>query len=96
MEKKLYMVEVMSTFRCRYVVEAREEGHALDEVVCKEHDPDFKQFSQDHIGTHIFSSREISAADYIKLFDEDNSYSKDWPVEKKIEFLNVVEYQDEK
>ena len=32
MDKKLYLVEVMSTFRMRYVVEAREESHALDEV----------------------------------------------------------------
>ena len=44
MKKKLYMVDVMSTFRMRYVVEAEEESHALDEVVCRETEPDFKEF----------------------------------------------------
>lgn len=94
MEKKLYLVEVMSTFRMRYVVEAREEEHALDEVVMNEHDTDFKEFSQEHIGTHIFSSREISATDFMEMFDKDNDYLKDWPVDKKIEFINVVEYKE--
>ena len=96
MEKKLYLVEVMSTFRMRYVVEALEEEHALDEVVMEEHNTEFKEFSQEHIGTHIFSSREISATDYMELFDKDNDYLAQWPVEKKIEFINVIDYKDEK
>lgn len=96
MEKKLYLVEVMSTFRMRYVIEAVEEEHALDEVVCNEHNTDFKEFSQEHIGTHIFSSRQISATDYMELFDKDNDYLASWPVEKKIEFINVIDYKDEK
>lgn len=95
MEKKLYLVEVMSTFRMRYVVEAREEEHALDEVVMNEHDTNFKEFSQEHIGTHIFSSRELSATDYMELFDKDNDYLASWPHEKKIEFINVIDYKDE-
>ena len=34
MKKKLYMVETVSIFRHRYVVEAKEEDHACDEVTC--------------------------------------------------------------
>jgi len=95
-EKKLYLVEVMSTFRMRYVVEAREEEHALDEVVMKEHSPDLlKEFSQEHIGTQIFSSRELSATDYMEMFDKDNDYLKSWPDAKKIEFINTIDYKDE-
>jgi len=94
MEKKLYLVEVMSTFRMRYVVEAREEEHALDEVVMNEHNTDFKEFSQEHIGTHIFSSREISAVDFMEMFDKDNDYLASWPDQKKINFINVIDYED--
>lgn len=95
MEKKLYLVEVMSTFRMRYVVEAREEEHAHDEVVMNEHDPELlREFSQEHIGTQIFSSRELSATDYMELFDKDNGYLKSWPDAKKIEFINVIDYKD--
>ena len=95
MEKKLYLVEVVSTFRMRYVVEAREESHALDEVVMNEHNIDFKEFSQEHIGTHIFSSRELSATDYMELFDKDNSYLKNWTDAQKIDMINVIDYKEE-
>ena len=92
MEKKLYLVEVASTFRMRYVVEAQCEEHALDEVVCNEHDSEFKEFSQEHLGTQIFSSRELSATDYMELFDKDNSYLKSWTDEQKIGMINVIDY----
>ena len=96
MKKKLYLVEVMSTFRMRYVVEAREEEHALDEVVMNEHDPEIlKEFSQEHIGTNIFSSRELSANAYMELFEKDNDYLKSWPEEKKLDFINRIDYKDE-
>ena len=96
MEKKLYLVEVLSTFRMRYVVEAREEEHALDEVVMNEHDPELlKEFSQEHLGTQIFSSRELSAKDFMDMFDKDNDYLASWPDQKKIQFINVVDYKDE-
>lgn len=94
--KKLYLVEVASTFRMRYVVEAREEQDAIDEVVMNEHDTDFKEFSQTHIGTQVFSSHEISAVDYMEMFDKDNDYLADWPDVKKAQFVNTVVYQDEK
>lgn len=94
-EKKLYLVEVMSTFRMRYVVEAKNEDHAWDEVVCNEHNTDFKEFSQVHVGTQIFSSRELSATDYMELFDKDNSYLSKWTDEQKIGLINTVEYADD-
>jgi hypothetical protein len=78
----------------RYVVEAREEEHALDEVVVEEHNTDFKEFSQEHIGTHIFSSRQLSASDYMELFDKDNEYLKNWTDEQKIALINVIDYKE--
>lgn len=91
--KKLYVVDVMSTFRMRYVVKARSEEHALDEVVMEEHNTDFKEFSQEHIGTHIFSSREVTEEQYLELFDKDNDYLKGWTKEQKLDSINEVDYK---
>jgi hypothetical protein len=99
MEKKLYLVETVSMFRMRYVVEAREEEHACDEVVmntCGNYNDDFMEFSQQHLDETIVSTRELSATDYMELFDKDNDYLKSWPLEKKMQFINVIEYEDEK
>ena len=87
------MVDVMSTFRMRYVVEAEEESHALDEVVCRETEPDFKEFSQEHIGTHIFSSREISKDEYLEMFDKDNDYLRNWSNKQKLNHINKIDYE---
>ena len=92
MKKKLYVVDIMSTFRLRYVVEAEEESHALDEVVMNEHRPEYKEFSQEHIGTHIFSSREISKDEYLEMFDRDNDYLKSWSEKQKLDFINKIDY----
>ena len=78
----------------RYVVEAKSEEHALDEVVMNEHDPEFKEFSQEHIGTHIFSSREIKEKGYLKLFDKDNHYLKNWTDEQKLDLINKIDYDN--
>jgi hypothetical protein len=77
----------------RYVVEAYEEEHALDEVVCEEANPDFKEFSQEHIGTHIFSSRELSATEFMELFDKDNDYLKSWDIKQKMSCINSIDYK---
>lgn len=95
MKKKLYVVDVMSTFRMRYVVEAREESHALDEVVMRENDTDFGEFSQSHVGTNIFSSREISEQEFLELFDKDNDYLSQWPLHRKMAFINQIDYGNE-
>jgi hypothetical protein len=95
MEKKLYMVETVSIFRMRYVVEAREPEHATDEVVMELRNDCFKEFSQHHIDENIMSVRELSATDFVNEFDADNAYLKDWPINKKMEFINVIDYKDD-
>jgi len=96
MEKKLYLVETVSMFRLRYVVEAREEGHAMDEVVCEAGNHEFHEFSQKHIDEVIVSTRELSATDYMNLFDADNDYLKSWDIEQKMSMINTITYEDEK
>lgn len=96
MEKKLYLVETVSMFRMRYVVEAREESHAMDEVVCELGNHEFKEFSQHHMDEVIVSTRELSAADYMELFDKDNDYLKSWDIKEKMSLINTIKYEDEK
>ena len=96
-KKKLYLVETVSMFRVRYVIEAKDESHALDEVTCYSTgaEENVIEFSQKHIDEVIISSRKISDKSYLKLFDKDNDYLASWPHEKKIEFINVIDYKDE-
>jgi hypothetical protein len=95
MEKKLYMVEAVSIFRMRYVVEARTSAHAEDEVVMRLTAEEFKEFSQKHVDEVVTTTREISAQDFVEEFDKDNDYLASWPIEKKMEFINTVVYKDE-
>ena len=90
MTMKKYLVETVSIFRHRYVVEAKEEGHAWDEVVCN--DGNLKEFSQYHVDENITSVREIDDAEYLKVFDKDNEYLKDWEEERKFSFVNKIDY----
>lgn len=89
-----YLVETVSLFRIRYVVEAKNASDAKDEVSMSVGD-DFKEFSQLHVDEMITSTREIDNAEYLRMFDEDNVYLKDWDEEQKLGFVNVLNYGDE-
>jgi hypothetical protein len=96
MKKKLYLVEAVSIFRMRYVVEAKEAEHACDEVVCGVGGEHIKEFSQHHVDECIVSTRELSQEEYLKLFDEDNDYLASWDDEQKKSFINKIDYGDKK
>ena len=86
-----YLVETVSVFRMRYVVEANSASDARDEVTMSVGD-DFKEFSQLHLDEMISSTREITSAEYLRMFDEDNVYLKDWDEDQKLDFVNVINY----
>lgn len=81
MEKELVMVECVSTFRMRYVVEVPKgkKEWAMDTVVMEE----AEEFSQEHLGEQIVSHRVISDEEFLQMFDEDNDYCKSWTPELK-------------
>ena len=94
--KKLVMVDCISQHRIRYVVEVEDDiDHALDEVVVKEMDAYFEEFSQKHLGETIISHREISKEEYLKIFNEDNEYLQSWAEEQKLRFINKINYEEE-
>lgn len=79
---ELVLVETVSMFRMRYVVEvpAGCSDYALDTVTMHE----AKEFSQKHMDETIVSHRVISMDEALMLSDIDNDYTKAWPTEKKI------------
>jgi len=92
--KKLVLVETVSVFRHRYVVECNEEEHASDEVVCRLGNDDFEEFSQHHVDESISSTRVINEQEYLELFDKDNNYLAAWDVEQKKRFINKINYNE--
>jgi hypothetical protein len=95
--KKLVMVDCLSQFRIRYCVEVEDDvDHAYDEIIMREGDTEFKEFSQLHLQPTVFiSHEEISKEQYLRMFDEDNAYLKSWTEEQKLEFINKIDYTEE-
>lgn len=86
-----YLVETVSMFRMRYVIEAKEETHACDEVTIN-NDGSLEEFSQKHLDEIITSSRELTDEEYISLFNQDNDYCTSWTDEQKFRRVNVIDY----
>jgi adenosyl cobinamide kinase/adenosyl cobinamide phosphate guanylyltransferase len=80
-KKEWVLVDCVSTFRMRYLVEVPEgkKEWALDTVVMKE----AKEFSQEHIGEQIVSHRVVTKEEALAICDEDNSYCASWNDEQK-------------
>jgi len=85
-----YLVEAISMFRMRYVVEANNASDARDEVTMNE--GNLHEFSQLHLDETISYAREIDQEEYLRLFDEDNDYLKEWDDNDKLGWINKVDY----
>ena len=81
-DKVWVMVECISTFRERYLVEAPKDHpeYALDDVTMERP----KEFSQKWLGETIVSHRVVSEMEALDICDIDNDYCKDWTDEQKI------------
>jgi hypothetical protein len=89
------LVECVSTFRERYMVEVPKgkAEWALDTVTMNE----AKEFSQEHIGEQIISHRVVSKEEALTLCDKDNDYGSSWNEELKIKnFFTTWKEQDSK
>ena len=71
-EMDLVLVECVNQFRMRYLVEVPKgkQEWALDTVTMNE----AKEFSQEHLGETIVSSRVISEENALELCKQDNAY----------------------
>jgi hypothetical protein len=96
------LVECVSTFRERYMVEVpvgvdnygkNKADWALDTVTLNE----AKEFSQEHIGEQIVSHRVVSKEEALALCDVDNDYGSSWDEELKIKnFFTTWKEQEKK
>jgi hypothetical protein len=80
-ETEFVLVECVSTFRQRYMVEVPKgkADWALDTVTLQE----ALEFSQEHLGEQIVSHRVVSKDEVLALCDKDNSYATAWNDEHK-------------
>lgn len=81
-ETEWVLVETISTFRERYMVEVPKgkAEWALDTVTMEE----AAEFSQEHIGEQIISHRVVTREEALVLCDKDNDYTKSWDEEMKV------------
>lgn len=95
---KKYIVETISQHLVRYLIEAREEEHALDEVTVNSeiYCETFQEFSQKHLGDVILQAREVTDDEIVKIFDKENYYlAESWTREQKINALsNKIKYDN--
>jgi hypothetical protein len=89
---KIVLVETVSTFRHLYAVEVADNDpieYALDDVTmaCTDMPGDLEDFAQNHVSEDIFSYREISEEEYLKIFDKECDYLKDWNSDQKKRFI---------
>lgn len=89
MKTELVLVECISTFRERYVVEVPhgKKEWALDTVTMNE----TVEFSQEHLGETIVSHRVIDEAEFNRLHEEDNDYLKDWTSDQRKTLITQIE-----
>jgi hypothetical protein len=98
-ETQWVLVEAISTFRERYMVEVPigtdrygkdKADWALDTVTLSE----AKEFSQEHLGETIVSHRVVTKEEALALCDKDNDYAKAWNDEMKIQafFTTMAEH----
>lgn len=83
-----YLVETVSMFRIRYVVDCDSAEHAKDTVTMNETD----EFGQLHIDENIVGCREIGDEEIPVLFFEDHPYLVEWGPEKAMEYVHKVNY----
>jgi len=91
---KFVLVETISQYRMRYVIEVPDDHNdgefpcsaitwAEDTVTMEE----MCEFSQKWLGETITSSREVDRTEILRLCNEDNGYLKTWTDDEKIERL---------
>ena len=89
-ETQWVLVETISTFRERYMVEVPvgvdrygkdKADWALDTVTLEE----AKEFSQEHLGETIVSHRVVTKEEALAMCDKENEYAKVWNDEMKIQ-----------
>ena len=91
----IYLINTISTFAMQYAIEAKSLEHALDELVCTEHDRKFDEVSQKWLGENIIDGEEITEdelrAHLEKIKDNPDYISSYWMGDK---LIHKVDYNE--
>lgn len=92
-ENTWVLVETVSQFRMRYMVEAPpvKTEWALDTVTCEE----AKEFSQEWLGESIVSHRALTDQEAMNLCLEDNDYTQGWSDRQRFDAFFTPAPKDE-
>jgi len=82
-----YLVETISMFRIRYVIECDSAERAKDEVTMG-----VDEFGQKHLDEMIISTRVVSDEEIPEIFFEDAPYLREWGPEKALQHVVKIEY----
>jgi hypothetical protein len=86
-----YLVEAISSFRIRYVIDTENPEYAQDTVVMEE----AEEFGQKHLGEQIIGCREVTDEEIPILFFEDHPYLERLGPEKAMKYVHVVTKEKE-
>jgi len=94
-EKKLFLVDTISVFRRKYVIEAESLVHAYDEITMRESKNEldyFEPVTERYLDETISDGREITKQDFDKMLEtlkEDSSENcSHWLGDKLIRKIN--------
>jgi hypothetical protein len=87
-EKKIYLVECISSHRMVYAIEAESKQAAIDTV---EFHDELEEMGQQWIGQTVLSAHPVDQAEYLVQFDEINDYLKDIPLERKMSYVRLAQ-----
>jgi hypothetical protein len=65
----LFVIDVLTSFRNKYIIEANELSHAYDEICMTEHSRDFTELTQKFLGESILEGKQISYEELGKLIE---------------------------
>jgi hypothetical protein len=65
----LFEIDVLSTFRNKYVIEAESLEHAYDELVMTEHSREFDEVTQKFLGEQIIEGRGTTHEGVTKMIN---------------------------
>ncbi len=65
----LFEIDVLVSFRNKYIIEADALEHAYDELVMTEHNREFNEVTQKFLGEQIIEGREIAKEGLTGMID---------------------------
>lgn len=91
----IFLVDTLSTFRMKYAIEAETLEHAMDELVCTEHNRNFDEVTQRWLGEQIIEGREVTLEQLRGMLEQlskdDAEMSSYWMGDK---LIHKVQYED--